>query len=142
MPAFKPHVNPVQSQFFEPKQFFLCFFKDTLGIAVKAYAVYPRQILSDIGKDLLQPGIGDDKGISICEKDPLLVPAIAGGKGNIFSNGCCLLDPEANPLVGPAECTFVMGTADSDLQDNAVGLTGRPDYVALIVHVVDTVKFT
>jgi hypothetical protein len=42
--------------------------------------------------------------------------------------------PKPFTRIGAAKSTFVVGAPDGYLQQNAVGLTGRTDYVAFVMH--------
>jgi len=72
--------------------------------------------------------------VSIYKKHPFLFRAIAGSKGNIGVYGCLILDMETDPFISPAEGAFIVRTADGYLENNAVSLTWRTDYVPFIVH--------
>jgi hypothetical protein len=59
---------------------------------------------------------------------------VVGGKIDIgFDNGV-VLDAEAALRIHRAETAFVVGAAGGDLQENGVGLTGRPEHISLVVH--------
>jgi hypothetical protein len=96
--------------------------------------------LPDTGKDFRKYGSRDYQDISICKKHTFLVYAIPGSKCNIIVYGCSILDAKPDFFVSTTESAFIVGAANCNLQDNAMSLTGRANYISFIVHDIARIK--
>ena len=85
-------------------------------------------------KDTHQPFLGNDQGIAVHQKEAVLMRHVPCGKKDVAEDDAILLDPEALVRIRSAKGTAVMGTAQGDLQQDAVGLAGRPDAISFIMH--------
>ena len=65
------------------------------------------KLAADLGQNFEQPFLGYDHCVAVAQENPALAPAILGGKGDVRHDDVVGFDPEAFPLVGPAEGAFV-----------------------------------
>jgi hypothetical protein len=134
MAAFQSHVNPGQAKILELPQILFAFTQDVLGIAIKGDAIDPGEALSDAAEYLDEFFLGQAQDIAIRQKNSLPAPAIAGRKIKILRKNLPVLQAKNLIPVRGAESAFVVGTANRNLENYAVGLAWRPDDVALVIH--------
>jgi hypothetical protein len=94
----------------------------------------------DPGQNLQQSLLGDNQGVTVTEKNPALAPAILSGKGDVRHNNFIRLDAKALASVSAAKSALVSGAADGYLQQDAVGLAGRPDDVSFVMHKLKSIS--
>jgi hypothetical protein len=78
--------------------------------------------------------LGNDEGVTVHEEDAVLSSHVLGCEPNVTRYNLVILDGEPFVLVGAAKRALIMRTAQGDLQQDAVGLAGRPDAIPLVVH--------
>ena len=56
------------------------------------------------------------------------------GEFNVTQDSGIVLDGKARPFIHSAKGASIVRTSAGDLQKDAVGLTGRSEYISLVVH--------
>jgi hypothetical protein len=82
-----------------------------------------------------EPFLRYNKSIAIAKKHPVNRAPTAGFK-NVFQNFIVRFYPEFLFLVCRTKAALVVGTSHRYLQQQAAGLTGWPNYVSFVFHIL------
>ena len=64
----------------------------------------------------------------------MLTATITAGKKDVPGDCIFIFQAKKDIFIGSTKGAFIMGATNGYLQDNRIGLTGRPDNIANIVH--------
>jgi hypothetical protein len=84
--GFKAHVRNFKSVFPKFSEFVHAFSSDAFGVGVCSYSGYPWKFFLDGNKNSNKPFLGDDKCITVAEKETILVTAVGRSEFDIGHN--------------------------------------------------------
>jgi hypothetical protein len=109
-------------------------FQEALRVGVSPDAADSGQVLPDGIEDVDESLLRDDEGVAVAEEELVDLTDPPGCILQIFFDLLEALDAETLVFEARAEGAPVVRAADGDLQQQAVGLAGRPDDVSFVFH--------
>jgi hypothetical protein len=132
-------VDDAQPCLAQRRQLAVILAQDGARVTVDAHAAHLRQPLAQQGQDLEQPLRGQHQGVAVTQEhaaDRLHVAIVDRGFFHVLRHDVERLHPEAlhRVTVHAAVGAPVVAAADGHLQQQALGLAGRAEDVADVVH--------